>query len=202
MPASKSSDSHRQRRSSSRHPSKRKSNDDSRLDSGASGAAAQTLEDRIDSPKLQTLVLLCIVAVLTVILWGSAKLACNSQTASARPPLRLSSTELATNPKDAAFELEQRWAMHDFARVRALAKGAVLAELDAAARRCAEDRKCENAREELEARVKSTASLLSKTPTTAKVRVKTIGGEGGPQTYLLELVEEGGIWKVISRQRD
>jgi len=160
------------------------------------------MEARLDSPKIQTLALLSIVAVLTVILWGSAKLACNSKTASARPPLKLSSTELAKDPKDAAFELQQRWAMHDFSRVRALAKDKVLAELDQAERRCAEDRKCEQAREELERRVKSTAALLSSSQTTAKVRVKTYGAEGGPQTYVLDMVKEGDLWKATSRQRE
>jgi hypothetical protein len=160
------------------------------------------MEDRVDSPKMQTLVLLSTVAVLTVILWGSAKLACNSKTASARPPLKLSSTELAKDPKDAAFELQQRWAMHDYSRVRVLAKGTVLEELDKAARRCAEDSKCEKAREELEHHVKSTAALLSESPTKATVRVKTYGAEGGPQTYVLDLVHEGGLWKAVSRRRE
>jgi hypothetical protein len=160
------------------------------------------MEDRLDSPKKQTLVLFSVVAVLTVILWGSAKLACNSKTASARPPMKLASTELAKDPKDAAFELQQRWAMHEYSRVRALAKGKVLEELNQAERRCAEDRKCERAREELERSVKCTASLLSSSSTTARVRVKTYGAEGGPQTYLIDLVKEDGLWKAISRRRE
>jgi hypothetical protein len=202
MPASKSAQSDRPRRSTSSQHSKSASSERTRSDSGSSGVTVRTMEERVDSPKIQTLVLLTIVSVLTIILWGSAKLACNAKTASARPPLKLDSTELATDPKDAAFELQQRWAMHDYARVRVLAKGAVLAELDKEARRCAEDRACENSREELERRVRSTASLLSRSPTAAKVRVKTYGAEGGQQTYLLDLVPEGGLWKAVSRQRE
>jgi hypothetical protein len=154
----------------------------------------------VDSPKMQTLALLTIVAVLTVILWGSAKLACNSKTASARPPLKLGTAELAKDPKNAAFELQQHWAMHDYARVRILAKGKVLTELDDAARRCAQDSSCEHARKELEGHVKSVATLLTRSATAATVRVKTYGAEGGAQVYLLDLVPEDGLWKVTSRQ--
>lgn len=154
----------------------------------------------MDSPKLQTLVLLSCVALLTVVLWSSAKLACNSKTASARPPLRLETSEITKDPKNAAFELQHRWAMHDYSRVRTLAKGQVLAELNEAARRCESDSSCEREREELRNRVKSTATLLESSPTAARVRVKTVGVEGGQQTYMIELVQEDGKWKATSRK--
>ena len=145
--------------------------------------------------------LMVIVTLLTAVLWGSSRIACNAKTASARQPITLPTKDLADDPKNAAFELEQRWAQHDYATARKLAKGKVLAELNESEQQCRRDRRaCEREKETLKDKVKSTAALLKRSPTSATVRVKTIGAPGGPKTRTLDLVPEDGVWKAVERR--
>jgi hypothetical protein len=158
-------------------------------------------ETEIDSPKLQTLSLMAIVSVLVVILWGSARLACNSKTASARKPVTLTTAELTSDPKNAAFEFQQLMARHDYKVARSIATGKVVAEITEAEKRCEVDPgACERERKQLKDTVKSTAALLTSGPKKAKVRVVTYGLPTGKQSFVLDVVSEGDGWKVTDRR--
>ena len=168
--------------------------------SGLASTPTVLSEAQIDSPKLQTLGLMAVVSILVVILWGSARLACNAKTASARKPVQLSTAELAKDPKDAAFEFQQLMAKHEYKAARTIATGSVVAEITEAEKRCEADPvACQREQKQLEAVVKSTAALLTSGPRKAKVRVETYGLPTGKQSFVLDVVSQGDGWKVTDR---
>lgn len=158
-------------------------------------------EARIDSPKVQTLSLMALISILTAILWGSAKLACNSKVASARKPLELTTIERSKDPKSAAFEFQQLMARHEYKMARTIATGRAIEQVGEAEKQCAADRAaCDRERIQLKDTVKSSAALLSSTPRQAKVRVVTQGLPTGKQTYVVDVVPQGDGWKVADRR--
>ena len=71
-------------------------------------------EAEIDSPDMQTLWMLGSLAGLVLIMWGGARFACNAHPDETRKPREITTSELASDPKEAAIELAQRWAIKNF----------------------------------------------------------------------------------------
>lgn len=157
-------------------------------------------EREIGAPSKQTLVLLGVMALATLLMWGSARFACNAHPAQTRKPRDVSTQELARDPKDAALELQQRWNSYDFKGALELAKGAVAAEIAKAQSECDKNPSdCESKKKSVEGQALATAALLSRESGSAKVRVVSRGGAMGDATVVYALEQEGGLWKVSGR---
>jgi hypothetical protein len=136
-----------------------------------------------------------VICGVTVLAWGSAKVACNLHPPGylAFKPATLE--QLANNPKDAALEFHHRLATYDFAGARELLAGdaSLVANPEAAC-----DASC---RAGGSARVKSLmtrASLLTRDGDSAQARAEAhFLGEVTAATY--ELRRDGKVWKVSKR---
>jgi hypothetical protein len=160
-------------------------------------------EAEIDSPKPLTLWMLGVMSAATLIMWGTARFACNQQGAIAKEPATLPTEKLASTPKDAAIELQQRWATYDFARAQDLAKGAAGQQLAKDRQSCERDSaSCQRKKQELADRVATSAALLRREPTSAVVRVTSVGTDTGKQVWLMDLEQDGAIWKATTRRAD
>ncbi len=159
-------------------------------------------ESQIAAPSRQTLGMLAAMVGATLLMWGSARFACNAHPAQTRKPREVSTAELSRDPKDAALELAQRWASYDFKGALELAKGPIADELQKAQADCEKDPSCDAKRKALDGRALATAALLSRGPGSAKVRVSAKGGALGDQTVVYTLEQDGSAWKVGGRGAD
>jgi len=160
-------------------------------------------EREIDAPDKLTLSMLGVMAVVTIVLWGFARGACNYHPPrETRRPRTLKLEELAREPKDAALEMQQRLVQLDFEGAVQLATGEAAAEVAKAKAACeAQHADCVMKRKQLSRSVDSTAQLLERSASNATVRVTTVK-PGGKETTLAKLEKQGPIWKVASRGAD
>lgn len=156
-------------------------------------------EEQIDTPKRQTLILLGIISVLTVVLWVAAKAACNMRTQVTRPR-KVTVEQIVRTPKHAAIELQQRWAKGDFTGAQELASAAVAAELEKEKNAC--DRSCASARQAAAEAILSTAFIIDRDGASNRVWVRTVGMPTGEQNYVLEVVRDRSSkqWEIVSRR--
>ncbi len=157
-------------------------------------------EKEIAAPSRQTLIMLGVMAGATLIMWGSARFACNAHPAQTRKPREVTTADLSRDPKGAALELQQRWNSYDFKGALELAKGSIADELQKAQGDCEKDSAgCDAKKKAVEGQALATAALLSRAPGSAKVRVASRGGAGGNETVVYTLEQEGAQWKVSGR---
>ena len=157
-------------------------------------------EREIAAPSRQTLIMLGVMAGATLIMWGSARFACNAHPAQTRKPREVTTADLSRDPKGAALELQQRWNSYDFKGALELAKGSIADELQKAQGDCEKDSAgCDAKKKSVEGQALATAALLSRAPGSAKVRVASQGGAGGNETVVYTLEQEGAAWKVSGR---
>ena len=70
-------------------------------------------EAELDSPSKQTMGMLGILAIMTIVMWAFARGGCNYHPPKeTRVPRKVTTAELAHDPKNAAIELQQRWLSH------------------------------------------------------------------------------------------
>jgi hypothetical protein len=164
---------------------------------------AMLSEKVIDAPRPQTLGMLGAVCAATLIMWSAGRLACNYHPPNeSRKPREVPTAELASDPKNAAIEVQQRWSKLDFARALELATGTAAEAIRAEQKKCqADPRSCDARRKQLETKIITTAALLQRESSSALVRVSTRGSDG-PGTYLMELEPDGSLWKAKSRRPD
>lgn len=141
---------------------------------------------------------LAFVAAITgvsVIAWGSAKVACNLHPPGYQAFKPSTLEQLARTPKAAALEFHHRLATYDFTGARELLKGdeALVAKPAAAC-----DANCLEGREARVQSVLTRATLLRAEAETAQAKVEAhFQGQVNSATY--ELVRDGKIWKVSKR---
>jgi hypothetical protein len=188
-----STDTKRPKRSSSARPKKNKR---------PKPPIPQT-ESEINAPDRLTLVALGFMGVVTLVLWGFARGACNYHPPrETRRPRPVKIEELARDPKDAAMGLQQRLLRLDFAGAAELATGEALAAVEKAKADCmlkAQD--CAMQRMNREKHVFSTPALLDRQPSSAVVRV-TSQVLGKTEANLLHVERAGQMWKVSRRLPD
>jgi hypothetical protein len=157
-------------------------------------------ESVINSPKPQTLFMLGVVTFVTLVSWGAARFACNAHPPHSFPPRQVSLQVLARDPKDAAIELQQRWATHEFAGALKLASGAVAGAIAKGQKACeANQTSCDAERKKLAKSVFTTGELVSMDGQTAQVRVTSTGLPGGAKSYVMQLSRSGELWKASLR---
>ena len=153
-------------------------------------------ESAINAPSRQTLGMIGVMAFATLIMWGTAKTACNAHPAQTRKPRELATAELSKDPKAAALEMAQRWASYNFDGALALATDKVEAEIRTAKEACAKDAACSAASKKEYDTALATAVLLGREGAKATVRVTGLGGALEGKTTLYEVELAGPTWKV------
>ncbi len=154
-------------------------------------------EAEVPVPDRQTLGMLGVIALSTVVMWGAAKFACNAHPPESKKPREVGTVELASTPKDAAIEMVHRLASLEFDRALELADTEPAQEVERQLRACESNGKeaCDAKREQAAGKVLTTAEVLSSSSNTAKARVTTTGPEG-TRVYAVDLVSAPPIWKV------
>lgn len=158
-------------------------------------------EEEIDSPTKQTVGMLGVLGILTVVCWALARGGCNYHPPKeTRTPRAVTTDELARDPKNAAIELQQRWLTHDFDGAAQLASGDVSTQLQADKAAC--DAACLGQRKDLAAKVLTSAVVLDANMMSANVRVTSVGAPGGPKVFLMRVDRADTIWKASARKVD
>jgi hypothetical protein len=181
---------------------KRSSSDRSKKSKRPKPPIPQT-ESEINAPDRLTLVALGFMGVVTLVLWGFARGACNYHPPrETRRPRAVKIEELARDPKDAAMELQQRLLRLDFAGAAEVATGEALAAVEKAKTDCmAKPQDCAMQRKNREKHVLSSPALLDRQPASAVVRV-TSTVLGKTEANLLHVERAGQMWKVSRRLPD
>jgi hypothetical protein len=158
-------------------------------------------EEEIDSPTKQTVGMLGILCIMTVIMWAFARGACNYHPPKeTRVPRKVTTADLAHDPKNAAIELQQRWLTRDFDAALELASPAVAQQIQQDKAAC--DATCLAKKPALEKTILTSAEVLDVNPMGATVRVTSVGLPDGKKTYLMHLERADAIWKASDRTVD
>ena len=158
-------------------------------------------EEEIDSPTKQTVGMLGVLGIMTVVMWAFARGGCNYHPPKeTRVPRVVPTEELARDPKNAAVELQQRWLTHDYAGALELATGDLKAQVEKDKAGC--NASCLGERKALSEKVLTSAVLLEANMMGALSRVSSVGLPGGPKVFLVRLERSGGIWKATARKVD
>ncbi|MEZ4220262.1 MAG: hypothetical protein R3B13_04975 [Polyangiaceae bacterium] len=153
-------------------------------------------ESQIGAPSRQSLGMIGAMALATLVMWGTAKMACNAHPAQTRKPRALPVAELSKDPKSAALEMAQRWASYDFDGASELATDKVAGEIAAAKDACAKDAACSAAMKKEYDRALASVVLLGRDGAKATVRVTGLGGALEGKTTMYEVELAGPVWKV------
>jgi hypothetical protein len=158
-------------------------------------------EAEIDSPSKQTVGMLGVLGILTVVMWAFARGGCNYHPPKeTRTPRQVTTEELARDPKNAAVELQQRWLTRDFTGALELANSNVAAEIKKDQAAC--DAGCLGERKSLADKVLTSAVILDANMLGATARVTSWGLPGGPKVFLMRLERADSIWKASERKLD
>jgi len=160
-------------------------------------------ENEINVPDRQTLGMVSVMAGLSVVLWIFAHAGCNYHPPrETRVPRVVTTQDLTRDPKDAAIELQQRLATANYKGAAEIAAGPLLEEVKREQASCGSDVAGCEARKKAAANAITSAIVLEREATSAKVRVTTHRLPGGAKTYLALAEREGGAWKVTARIPD
>ncbi len=157
-------------------------------------------EAEVDSPSKQTVGMLGILGLMTLVMWALARGGCNYHPPKeTRVPRKVTTEDLARNPKDAAVELQQRLLTHNYSGALELATGdaAIFVEKDKAA--C--DAACLSTRKALEQTVLTSAVILDQSPLGTTARVTSVLPRGS-KTYLMRLLRADAVWKATELKPD
>ncbi len=157
-------------------------------------------EAEVDAPDVQTLWMLGALTAMVLIMWGSARFACNAHPDETRKPREIATSEVSMDPKGAAIEVAQRWATRDFSRALELATGKLATEIQQDKAQCEASGQCTGEqREALKNKVLTTGELLTRQVTSATVRVTSTGTPEGQKSFILEVVSDGNAWKASAK---
>ena len=158
-------------------------------------------EAEIDSPSKQTVGMLGILGLMTVIMWALARGGCNYHPPKeTRTPRQVTTDELARDPKNAAIELQQRWLTHDFTGALELATGDVTKQVQVDQAAC--DAACLGQKKALADKVLTSAVILEANMMGANTRVTSVGLPDGPKSFLMRMERSESIWKATMRKAD
>ncbi len=150
-------------------------------------------EEELNSPSKQTMGMLGVLGIMTIVMWAFARGGCNYHPPKeTRTPRKVTTEELAHDPKNAAVELQQRWLTKDFAGALELATGTAADAVKADQAAC--DAACLAARPKLEQSVLTAGVVLEAGPLGATVRVTSVGVPGGPKVNLMRVTHGDKFW--------
>lgn len=160
-------------------------------------------ETEIDAPDRQTLAYLGVMCVVTLVLWGFARGACNYHPPrETRRPRAVKIEDLARDPKDAAIEVQQRLLQRDFKGALELSTGDAKKLVEDAQQKCeSKPQDCALERGQRKKTVYTRGELLERNPAGAVVRVISVT-PAGKETNIVKLERAGTIWKATSSTPD
>jgi hypothetical protein len=158
-------------------------------------------EEELDSPTKQTMGMLGIICVMTIVMWAFARGGCNYHPPKeTRTPRKVSTEDLAHDPKDAAVELQQRLLTKNFTGALELASGSAIDAVKAAQAAC--DAACLSGRQKLEQTVLTSGVVLDAGPLGATVRVTSVGLPGAPKVNLMRVIRGDKFWVASELKPD
>ncbi len=159
-------------------------------------------EAEIDVPDKQTLGMLAVMALVTIVLWGFARGACNYHPPRETRRVRtVKAEEFMRDPKSAAIELFNRMAGANFKGATELASGSATQAVDSERQACEANAAACSQRKNAAASVLTAGELLERDPMSATVRV-TADLSAGKQTFLVHVTREQQSWKVSDYELD
>ena len=161
-------------------------------------------EKAMNTPDLQTLLMLGSIALATGVMWGSAKFYCNNHSAISLKPREVGTVELASTPKDAAIEMIYRLSTYRFDRALELTDGEASAAVEKALQGCEQEgqKACDAKRAQAKKdEVLATAELLTSTAGKARARVTTYRDGKQEAIYDVDLKESSPIWKIVKFEK-
>ncbi len=160
-------------------------------------------EAEINTPDMQTLIMLGVLAATTIVLWVFAHAGCNYHPPrETRRQRDVTTADLTREPKDAAIEFQQRLLTLNYVGALEIVAGPLVQTVKEQQAPCQADRAgCDAKRLKLQNAV-TAGVVLSRTPVSAKVRVTTFHLPGGDQSFLTLVERDGATWKVTARVPD
>jgi hypothetical protein len=152
-----------------------------------------------DAPSKQTLIMLGIISVATLLLWGAGRAACNYQVpGESLTPRPVSLEERTRTAKDVGFEFAQCLSSGRFDDALSIAtrEAADLVKKEKSSCGACADRKS------AQKTIFSTATVLKANSVDALVKVRTVGAPGGEVTRFLGIEREGRKWLVSRLFKD
>lgn len=162
--------------------------------------AAPLDEDVLNAPSRQTVGMLTILAVTTLICWAAGRAACNyHEPGESLSPRQVPLETRTRTDKDVAMELALSWAGADFDVARQLVAGDLAQAVEEDAKAC-QGAACE-ARRAARDDIYAAPEVLRRSGRSAFVRVRTVGAPGGEVTRVFELERIDGKWKAVRQLR-
>lgn len=160
-------------------------------------------EAKLNAPDNQTLGMLGVLAVLTLVLWALAHAACNYHPPrETRRPRVVKTEEFQRDPKSAAIEVVQRMTLQNYSGALPLAAGSLAEEIKKEQASCAADPPACDRRKAEAANAQSMGVVLDRDLGGARVRVRTGGLPGGVKKQLIRVERDGALWKATARVPD
>jgi hypothetical protein len=158
-------------------------------------------ESKIRAPDNQTLGMLGVLGVVTLVLWALAHSACNYHPPrETRRPRVVKTEEFTREPKGAAIEAIQRLALYDYKGALEIASGPLAEEVKKEQASCAaEGAACAAKKAAVAGKAQSLGIVLDRDMGSARVRVVTRGVPGAPKAVLVRVERDGATWKATSR---
>jgi hypothetical protein len=154
-------------------------------------------ERDINSPDWRALTLLFVIFGVTASSWGAARFACNMHPPESKPPPKLTTAQLAANPKDAAIEFIQRARSKDYDGALELALKDARTDLAVESTKCAKNAAdCARQREAM-AGLLTNAVVEHQDGMTADALATTYF-KGEKKTFRVKLARDATVWKVVS----
>lgn len=169
------------------------------VDAPSTAVSRELDENEIDAPSKQTLVMLGVISLTTLILWGAGRAACNYEVpGESLTPRPVSFEDRTRTAKDVGFEFAHDVSVGDFDSALKIAKGDALTWVKQQKNACGDCDERKSARK----RIFSTAAILKANSIDSLVKVHTIGGPGGDVIRFLGIEREGRKWRVTRIFKD
>ncbi len=153
-------------------------------------------EAEIGVPDKQTLGMLAVIALVTLVLWGFARGACNYHPPRETRRVRVVKTEeFMRDPKSTAIELFNRMSAANFKGASELASGSAVQDVEREQAACAGNAAACAQRKKNAENVLTNGVLLERDAATATVRVTADLG-AGKKPFLVHVAREAQAWKV------
>ncbi len=148
-------------------------------------------EAKIDAPSKQTLIMLGVISLSTLIMWGAGRAACNYNVpGESLTPRVVSIDDRTRTAKDVAIEFAQSLAKGEFKIAQKLSSGEALSWVNSEQKKCGvcEERK---ARSPL-----TVATVLKANSVDSIVELRTSGENNGGAPHYLGIEREERKWRV------
>lgn len=160
---------------------------------GQSPAPPSLDEAQINAPSMQTLIMLGVISLATLLMWAAGRAACNYHVEGESLTPRAVPLEGRTStPKDVALEFAQNLSSADFETARKISVLAAVAAVSEAQKACGD---C-TAQRASKKQIFSVATVLRANNIDAIVQVRTVGAPGGEKIRIMGVERVARDWRV------